>query len=475
MSKRRFLANSVLYTLSGFLPAASTILLLPIYLTGLSTDQYGSLAVYLSFGILAQVLTMFSFDSSLYIHYHEYKNDWNKLSKFISVTFLLMILLAAGTVVVLGLTGQFVLEVFFKDKSFEFFPWGILAILSGALQGIVKVYTNLLQSKQQSGAFFILNVVLFSLMFTLTWGGLRIFPETFVGPVAGRFVALLLTGLFVLITVFKTYGFHRDFTVLTSSLSFNIYAFIYQILQWTINYFDRIFLTFYLALNYIGVYDFALKCLLMIELIVNGVHGTIYPKVLGIFAAQQTKSTTEAINFYYYLFNGLIIILVTGAMLVLPLVVDYVPIRAEYKEAIPYFPIIAVVYLFKGMRLYFSLPYAALRDTKQLPLLYVFVFAVKLGTMLLLISKYQLYGAVIGTLAAYGTEVVLLYRLSANKMNLNFNAIKLVYVPLVVLGLILVVEILKPGTDFTRHFCYFAGSILLIGVVYKTEFLRLKE
>ncbi|PGH39641.1 MAG: hypothetical protein CRN43_07835, partial [Candidatus Nephrothrix sp. EaCA] len=76
---KRFLKNSFLYTLSGALPMASAFLLLPFYLKHLTPSVYGEFSICLACSVFVQTIVVYSFDSSVYIHYHEFKNQPDKL------------------------------------------------------------------------------------------------------------------------------------------------------------------------------------------------------------------------------------------------------------------------------------------------------------------------------------------------------------------------------------------------------------
>src|SRR5688500_9954964 len=96
-----FLKSSVIYTVAGSLPMVSAVLLLPFYSAYLSTSDFGALSIYLAFSLLIQYITTYSFDISLYIHFHEFKNEPKKLSSFVSSAFLLMLMIGGGVATVL--------------------------------------------------------------------------------------------------------------------------------------------------------------------------------------------------------------------------------------------------------------------------------------------------------------------------------------------------------------------------------------
>src|SRR5688572_18308072 len=133
-----FLKTSAIYTLAGMLPMASAFLLLPFYLNPeySSSTDYGALSIYLSFSLLIQILTTYSFDTSLYVHYHEFKHDSRKLAAFVSSAFVLMLMIGAGVAVILLLIGDIAFSRFMSDKTISFFPFGILAAFSGIFQAL---------------------------------------------------------------------------------------------------------------------------------------------------------------------------------------------------------------------------------------------------------------------------------------------------------------------------------------------------
>ena len=86
--------------------------------------------------------------------------------------------------------------------------------------------------------------------------------------------------------------------------------------QWIINQFDRILMLFYLSLANVGVYDFAVKCLIPVELLMNSLHSSFYAKVVGTVMAQPTKKSSPEINRYYHGLTAFVMLLICGSILV---------------------------------------------------------------------------------------------------------------------------------------------------------------
>ncbi|HET9053228.1 MAG TPA: hypothetical protein VFM90_03595, partial [Cyclobacteriaceae bacterium] len=224
----------MIYTLAGALPMASAFILLPFYLE-LPREIYGALALYLAFSLFIQILVTYSFDTSVYIHFHEYKNNPVKLATFISSAFGFMVLIACALAIPVIAGGEFLFSLIFRNERISFYPFGLLAFVTGIFQALFKVYTNLLQSREKPVLFLRSNVFSFSMIALFTIAGLYVFPDTLIGPVGGRALAGLLATLWVFYRICREFGFQFDYALLKTTFGYNHYAFIYQVQQWFMN------------------------------------------------------------------------------------------------------------------------------------------------------------------------------------------------------------------------------------------------
>lgn len=475
MISKGFIKTSAIYTVAGMLPMASAILLLPFYLNYLPLEQYGQLAFYLAFSMLVQVVVTYSFDSSLYIYYHDYKNDKTKLSVLISSAYGFIAMVAVAVVLVLTLTGSFVFEIVAGEKGISFFPYGFLSVLTAIFQSFFKVHSSLLQTQEKPVMFFWANLISFSLIALFTVGGLILFPEELVGPVGGRALAAFFAGSWALVRVFTAFGFHYDFNFLKTTFRINNSSFIYQLQQWVINYFDRLIIMVYLTMEDVGAYDFVWKCLLVIDLIIAGLYNSFYPKVIATLAEQNEKQSTPSINRYYHGLTAAIMILVSGAVLMFPLLKHFGLMKPEYETSLIYIPYMGLIYLIRGMRFYFALPYGALKYTKPLPIIYLVISVVKVGLMLLFVKQYGIMAVIGASLISTLLEVVLLHFRIKDKFTFRFNAFKIIAAPLLLGAIILVLEsTLAMNKDFL-HVLYLIFSIAILLWLYRNEIRLLFE
>jgi O-antigen/teichoic acid export membrane protein len=454
---------------AGALPMASAILLLPFYLHYLPTAVYGALALYLAASLFVQVIVVYSFDSSLYIHYHEFKKDEKMLREFVSSVFIFMLLIGFAVAAAMLLLGSWVFDLVFDDEKISFFPFGFMAVAIGIFQAVLKVYSNLAQSREKPEQFFWSNLLLFSLIVVLTIGGLYFFPTTLIGPLGSRVIAGGVGFAWALYQIFKVYGLHFNYALLKSTFSYNHYTFIYQIFQWAINYLDRFVMIFFLPLSAIGLYDFAVKCLIGIEFVINGLHSSFLPKVVSAIIEQKEKGSTVELNRYYHGLISVTMVITTLGILALPFIVGLLDNKGQYSGAIQYFPYIGVLFILKAIRLYFGLPYVLLKYTKPLSVIYFIVSAVKILVMIALMQRFGVIGVVISSLLGAGLEIVLLKWGLNGKFNFQYNRYKLIIVPLSVLFIVLVLEPFTANEVWVVHVLYVVIVLILLLWVYRNE------
>ncbi len=431
----------------------------------------GALSVYFSFSLLVQILVTYSFDASLYINYHELKNEPAKLSSFVSSAFILILFISLVTGLLLAFIGDWVFSKMFTKDDILFYPFGLLSVATGIFQALQKVNNTLLQTQQKPTLFFWFNLLSFSLIAGFTIVGLYLFPESLWGPVAGRLVATLVSAAWVLGFIFRQFGFHFNWQLLKTTFAFNNSSLIYQVQQWAINFFDRPFILLFLPLATLGVYDLSLKCLMTVEFVLVGLNSTFTPKVLGIGVAQKEKGSTIEINRYYHGLTAVSMLLVSASIFVFPLVIELFFKRPGYQQAVPLLPYVAIIYLFRCMRLYVAVPYSVVKYIKPLPVFYLIVLLVKIGLIYLLIGRYGIYGVIVSTWLSYILEIFILYFGIRKKFTFKINFTKMAIAPLSLAVLILALEPLWGRQyQYWVHGFYVLIAFGLLAWAYQNEF-----
>lgn len=467
---RSFIKSSFIYTVAGTLPVASAFILLPFYVHDLSTETFGVFSIFLSFSILIQLLTTFSYDATLYIHYHEYKDSPAKLSRYVGSVLIFIAMNGLALIAFSLLAGEFITDLFFRNSQLSFYPYGYVCVLIGILQSVFKVHNSLLQTRQKPEIFFWSNLLSFSIIAAVTIVGLKMYPDSLVGPLGARLCAAVVAGGWAGIRLLREFGLRFDYGLMRSSFSFNFYTFVYQIQQWIMNYFDRVLIAFFLPLSQVGIYSFAVQCMLVVEFVINGLFSSFYPKVVSMVMDQKEKKATVELNRYYYGITAVVLIFVSGSILAFPLALDWFDIRNDYLQSVPLIPFIGMLYIFKAMRMYFSIPYGILKYTRPLPGIYLIVSGLKVVGMFLLIRSMGVYGIILSGVISQWVEIALLYRSGVGRFEYKFNAFKLIWLPV---GLALIIAVAEPlwGREYPLpvHAGYVIACVTLLFWIYRNE------
>lgn len=474
MISKRFIKSSFIYTVAGALPMASAIILLPFYIEYLPKEVYGALAIGMAISAFVQIFTTYSFDSSLYIHYHEFKNQQAKLNHFISSAFLFVLLLGAVIGLVSFLVGGVLFNIIYPSSTLSFYPYGYMAVGTGIFQSIVKVHSNLLQTRERPELFLWSNLLLFAAIAITTVVGLKLFPATLAGPLGGRLISFFIIAIWALFKVFREFGFHFSNPWREASFSFNAYTFIYQLQQWVINYFDRFVVLLFMpvaAMASVGIYDFAIKCLVPLELFLNGINQSSLPRVIKQFNSQpKEKITTPEINRYYYGQVSIMMLAICCAVLVLPWLLEWFVRESDYTDVLNYTSFIAALFVMRAIRLYFGAPYSILKYMKQLTAINFVLAFVKMGLMVILVQRYSVMGIIYASVIAGLLEIVLLWVFIKEKAVIKFNSVKMLVVPLLLGVIIFFGELMIPSAySLWAHltYCVLCGLMLLLA--YRNE------
>ncbi len=474
MISKGFVKSSLIYTIAGALPMASAVILLPFYLHYLSRELYGMLATCIAFSVFAQVLATYSFDSSLYVHYHEFKNDRTKLGTFVSSVFVFLLGWGLAVAVLLSLAGQLIFNLIFPaDSLLTFFPYGLMAVFIGVFQAVFKVHSNFLQTREKPEPFLWSNVCSFTVLAVLTIVGLKMYPNTLIGPLGARLIAGGGTVVWVLFRVFGEYGIHIKNPWKMTAARFNAFTFVYQLQQWGVNYIDKFIIPIVMpvgAMATVGIYDFAQKCLAPVELLLNGLSATIFPKVIKQIGLQQgQKSSSIEINRYFYGLVSVMMLAIVFSIFVLPWLMDWF-VTNDYREALDYIPYLAVIFIFRAMRLYFTVPNTALKKMERITYVNFFAVTFKIIAMVILIGWWGIYGIILSAGLAYIVEMALLGYYMRNDYTLRFNVTKLIIVPMILVTFIVTGEsIFTELHDVVRHAVYGVLCFSLLWFSYRKE------
>jgi O-antigen/teichoic acid export membrane protein len=471
MISKKFISSSLIYTLIGSLPLASSVILLPFYTNFLETFDFGVLAIYISFTLLIQIVVNFGCDVYIGIHYFEYKNHAQKLKEYIGTV--VLFLLALGLIVTLFslLMGSFSFTYLFKQKEINFFPYGFMCILTAVCNSFFKTYCSLLINQQKPNRFLWVNLFNFMLTIAITLTGLYLYPHSLVGPMWGRLLSGIGIFFLALYFFFSEYGFAFQKKVLNGIFNYSLPVVIYFLMAWVLSYVDRYIINYFLTTADVGVYDFAVKCTLLIEFLLMGLSNSISPKIYKLWADESPEKKAVEMNRYFNSFTAVTILLICLTILLIPLVVPLMVYKPSYYAAFDLVPILSLGFVFRGLFNMYLMPILFYKKTILLPKVFFFSAVIQVLVSPIMLKVWGLHGMAWSILITKPIQVFFLYLESKKIIQYQLNSVKVFLLPCVFLIIVVLIEyfLFMKIASLLIHLIEFLVGVLMLLFVYRKE------
>ena len=441
MIRRKFISESFIYTITGALPLASGLVLLPFYTNWLTSDQFGLLALYIAITMFMQVIFNFGFDNYIGISYIDHKNQPQIQSEIIGTVVISLILIGAVIIGSSLLVGKSIFSLFNSSGSEKtqllFFPYGIMAVITAFFNSMFKTYTSLLIYQQRSGRYMFMNLFNFTLTLaiSLTWLSLQKFSLD--GPMWGRLLSG--AGIFLL----AIFLFNKEFQIRFSQkywslfLKFCTFLVIYQLLSWILSNIDKFVIGFFLSPTDVAIFDFAFKCLVVIEFLQNGISSAIIPGVFNHWANGTAGSGSTDVRRYFNGFSALSTVAIPLYCLAVPILVPLIVTKAVYYESFRFLPILGLGYMFITLRQIYSFPLLAKKRSDLLTRAFAYAALVQLVLTVAGVHYFGLWGAVWASLLTKPFQIFFMYLQSRKIMKLELSIKKQLLLPLSVTVVVL--------------------------------------
>ncbi|MBE0646312.1 MAG: lipopolysaccharide biosynthesis protein [Bacteroidales bacterium] len=472
MISKKFLQSSLIYSVVGALPYASGFILILWFTRYLTPAQFGLNVLYISLMYFIQIISTFGLDMSAAIMSIDYKDEVGRLKRFIG-TVLLGLILIGGMTFILFLFGGFQLfnHVFSKESILILLPFGLFTIISAVLNGVFKTYSSFLIYQQRPVRFFWLNIFNFLMTIGVSLLLLYLYPFTLYGPILGRLIAAVFTSSITFFLIAKEYGFQWERTFFKPIFSFSSPLMLYAILLWTVSYIDRFILLRFLNDPVpVGIYDFGVKIVLLVDLLQVGLVNTINPIIFRIWKDQNLSESTVEVNRYYNGLTAFTLVLIPLLVLLTPIIIPFLISNAIYYQAFGLLAVLAAGYASRIWTFMFMAPLLFFKRTYSLPKVFGYSAIFEVIAAIVLIHFFGLMGAVWVNFLVKPIQAFFLYLEARKVFTFRFNKWKILYLPIIFMVVVLSSEILI--TDSTR-LLFHAGQLLLsctmIYFIYRKE------
>jgi O-antigen/teichoic acid export membrane protein len=470
MISKGFLKSSIVYTIGGALPMVAGIVLLPFYTNNLNDLHFLQVAFYISIALLFQILFTFSLDTFFGVKYTQLTGKPEKQKAFIGTTAILLILIGLFWLLVMALSGNALMNVIFRsDYEMEFWPYGFYSILTAFFNSYFKTCTNALIYLRKPVLFLSMNLINFIFTLLISIGGLKLFPESIIGPMYGR----LLSGLIIFVMahiVFARFGifkFEKEF--LPEIKQFCVPFLFFVLSAWILSQIDRFMLQSYIDKVDLNTYDLVLKCFFGIEFLQNSLSAVIFPKLYEIWNKQERLHTTKESNRYFNVFTAVNIVQLIVFCIAIPILYKLLITKQSFYDAASYIGILAAGY---GLRSILNFYLSTILFSKNtLTLLKIFGTSAlfQIAITYFTAKQFGLIGVIYAGILTKVLQVVLSAVLTQKIFVYEFNFFKIYMIPVLYLMVNVAQFYFFPGYDVRFYLAQLLVFTVLFYFIFRKE------
>lgn len=363
MSKTKLVMSLGTYSLLGFVPVATNLVVVPIYLRHLSVADYGRVGianVALAFTQLIAALGMVEAYDRLF-----YENEANggQRGALLGTTLSAMTVTFALVAGALALVGAFAYHAFFPSLEFGQFAWWILLSAAGsAIQALVflsfRNRENLKLAATASLLPFFFGVGATLLAVVVEEGGA-------LGAVRGRALGFLLGALIPLLALVRLDRLSFDSTRLRAMLAYGLPIVVYVLLNNVLFLGDRLLFERWATVELLGVYLLAVTVLSPADVLANAFGTALQPRLYRRMRDEPEIGWNELKRAYEALVAVEVVLLCIAITFATP-VIRLIG-KAGYASSDQFLTVLAFSQMFRLRYLYFSFPLFYFKRTRFLP------------------------------------------------------------------------------------------------------------
>ena len=241
--------------------------------------------------------------------------------------------------------------------------------------------------------------------------------------------------------------------------------------MWGASYGDRFIINYLLTPFDVGIYDFGMKWIMLIDVVLLALTNTINPAIFRIWSDNKINYSTPEVNQNHHFFTLIQLILIASVLLFIPLIVPFFVHNPMYYKSFDYLPILGLGFLFRGLSNMYLMPIFYYKKTKALPKVFLLSSLFQFLMTFILIHYFGIIGASISFVIAKPIQIWLISLESRKVFSFSFNKTKMILLPLLYGGFLIIIYYLM-GDVFSmgiKNIFQFIICILMILLVYRKE------
>jgi O-antigen/teichoic acid export membrane protein len=405
--------KTVIYTLVGLLSPALALLLLPIYLKYLTTNEYVILALTNSFLAVSTIFLNLKVDQAyrtLYFYHSE--NEAKQLMLFRTI-FSFQLVSFLIWIVLFYFLGNTVFNLIYKNEI-VFFPYAFILFVSFLIGTLSNFYFIHLQNKLDVKIYSWYIILSILLTHGLQLSCIFIFKLGF----EWFLLAALFSNLFVFLLIYfnnrSLFAIEFSKSNIKEALKFSLPFIPFLILYNIENQMDRFFIEKFLSLEELARYAVLLSIATAIITLLNSFDNAIRPELYSILSTNKSKKKQEIQkNMDFYLLVGIVSL---SFLLAFGTNIHWFLNQEKYNGIRIYFPWIVLAFLPLLTFRFLALVLVYENKINKINYFSIVKIALMCGLFWLLIPMFKIYGALVTIGISNVLNVVIFYKILQNKV-----------------------------------------------------------
>ncbi|UJR80409.1 lipopolysaccharide biosynthesis protein [Sandaracinus amylolyticus] len=354
------------YTLLGFVPVATNLVVVPIYLRHLSVEEYGLVGLANVAYTFTLLVTGLGLPDAYGRFYFEKHNAGREGGGRLLGTVLAGVTLSTALAAILALAcGPRLYELAWPSLAFQPYGWWIAVSVGGAMlqQLAFLAFRNAENLRMAALA----SLLPFAGGTIGTYVAVASLDGGAEGAISGRALGYLAGALPALVVLASSLPLRFRVSQLRELLEYGVPIVVYSLLNHLLFLGDRLIFERWTDLETLAVYVLAVTIISPADILANAVSPAIVPRIYRGWSAGDARVDQELQRIYEGLFAIQVVLLCIALTCAGP-VVTWLG-SEEYSASLPYLPFLAFAHLFRVRYLYFSMPLFFHKRTRFLPLM----------------------------------------------------------------------------------------------------------
>lgn len=457
-SKSNLLSNSVTYILSNLILKAFNFLLLPLYTTYLTTDQYGITNLTTKFQNVATIIIALCLNAAAVRFYADYKEDREKVKRFFG-TLICFVFLAGIIFGCMGILFRRPLtDIIFK--GIDFFPTILMSLVALIFITIVSMYQEIMKAMQNGKRVAITSISYFFIQLSLNICFVVYYKLGANGVILSSIISNLSISLYMLVYMIRRniFAFCIDLIMLKEAIKYSVPLIPHNISISIQVLISNIFINQFSSLASVGLYGLASQFGAIADMIQGSTNSAFLPwfydkmKLNDQSALKDIKSTANIIAWFFGLVMLGICLFSQEAILLF--------CNKAYYRAWPVVPLIILMYIFNIP--YFFYVNILFYFKKASKYIFLATFPTSILDIILsyfLIRRFDMYGSVIGDIIFQILKVCIVIYISEKYERIGYKIED--FIKIIVLCIVLSTIGIIPSFIFCQY------KISLLNFIYK--------